>query len=92
MLQTPSYHELTRRATILLGKLDNRGVLHSQCSRKRRVCLNYDIVLLAVLCNVGAGVEWMDFDLVHRRLDSGITRQQLINLQYPLAIILSRMI
>lgn len=69
MLETPSDQQLAGSTAILLGEFDDGGMLHSQSSRKGRVCLYNDVVLLAMLCNVGAGVERVDFDLVNSGLD-----------------------
>jgi len=46
-------------------------MLHPKRSSERRVCLNNDIVLLAKRGDLGPGIEWVDFDLIDRRMGSG---------------------
>lgn len=80
VLQAPSDHELRRRTGIFGRQRTDGGMLHPKRSGERRVCLNNDIVLLAKRGDLGPGIEWVDFDLIDRRMGSGFRGNQLLQL------------
>lgn len=80
MLQTPSHHQLRRRAAVLLTQLRDDGMFHAQRSCQRGICFDDDIVILAVLRQSRARVEGVDLDLIDGRSDSGFAGEELIKL------------
>jgi hypothetical protein len=80
MLQTPSHHQLRRRAAVLLTQLRDDGMFHTQRSCQRGIRLDDDVVILAVLRQSRARVEGVDLDLIDGRSDSGFAGEELIKL------------
>lgn len=65
------HQELCRRARVGLCQGYKLGVLHSHGSRQGRIRLHNDVVLGTHLPYVSLGVEGMDFNLIHHRLNLG---------------------